>query len=117
MPSPQLSSSSAVPGPVTSRRAELLRSLADQEQLLLAVASGLPRDSDRDREFWMRARTIQHGLAEVGLRYPLPYRDLAAWVAECHLRLRDPEAQRNMIRTLLQPVRAALSAAPAPDTA
>lgn len=105
---PATSSVSASPRPPAIGRTELVRLLADQEQLLLAIAGGMRRDDDHDREFWMRARTLQHGLAAFGLRYPLPYRDLAAWVAECHLRLREPEAQRAVVRDLLAPVRAAL---------
>lgn len=96
-------------GTPSTAPATLLAQLNDQERLLLAVAAGLPRDGDLDREYWVRARMIANGLAAHGLRDPLPYRDLGAWVGECTLRLTTPEAQRTMLRRLLQPVRTSLA--------
>ena len=100
------------PNTAATGPAELLRLLQDQEGLLVAVAAGLRRNDELDREYWVRARTIDNGLAAYGLRQPLPYRDLGAWVAECRLRLPDPKQQRDALARFFGPARSALSDGP-----
>lgn len=90
-------------------RVQLLRLLDEQERLLLAIATGVRRSADLDREYALRGQVLRAGLAALGLNDPFPYWDLGAWVAECSLRIPTADQQRAVIARHVAPVRAVLA--------
>lgn len=92
------------------RRRTIEQALKDQHRLLVAVAAGLDRSEELERDYQTRSLALRVALAYYQLPDPFPFPSLAAWIAECKLGRADLPACRARLEQLAAPVQASLAA-------